>query len=194
MIINTADWHNSSTTEISKEPDFINTFPAHCIENTEGAEFIEETRPHDFWQIKWDDTSCGKYNGKHREIIIYKDKFDVFEGNKFTEKIIKSIKPEIFFVYGVAMNVCVDAAVKGLLNRGYKVYVVLDAIKELPDLPVEDIIKNWTTLGCRYTTAEWIIKDYAKKICDIVSIDNDIPYIRTLIKICGNEKYLPDNK
>jgi nicotinamidase/pyrazinamidase len=39
-------------------------------------------------------------------------------------------------VYGVTTNVCVDAAVKGLVKKVNKVYVVKDAIKELPNIPL----------------------------------------------------------
>ncbi|MBC8444474.1 hypothetical protein H8D83_02700 [Candidatus Woesearchaeota archaeon] len=38
-VINTCDYRNSKTKEISKTPDFVNNFPAHCMENTNGAKY-----------------------------------------------------------------------------------------------------------------------------------------------------------
>ena len=44
-VVNTADWHYSNSAELSSAPNFIKTFPPHCMANTEGAEYIDETTP-----------------------------------------------------------------------------------------------------------------------------------------------------
>ncbi len=137
IVVNTADWHNEKTAEISKNPDFVNTFPEHCIENTQGAEFIEATNPKDAYKIYWDQESFDENEVlKNRNIILYKDKFDVFKGTRHADGIVKLLAPERAIVYGVATNVCVNDAVLGLLERKVKVYVPVDAIKELPNLPL----------------------------------------------------------
>ncbi len=94
-----------------------------------------------------------------REIIIYKDRFDAFdpEGAPFTDSIVKLLKPQRAVVYGVATNVCVDFAVKGLRQRGIEVYVITDAIKELPNLPLEEVLQDWQQLGVHLMT----VKDVA---------------------------------
>ena len=53
--------------------------------------------------------------------------------------------PKRAIVYGVATNVCVDCAVRGLLERKVDVYVVEDAIKELPGLPLP--YEDWKSKG-----------------------------------------------
>jgi nicotinamidase/pyrazinamidase len=94
-----------------------------------------------------------------REIVIRKDEFDVFTGNNYTNQVLEALSPERVFVYGVATNVCVNFAVQGLLNKGKKVYVVEDAIKELPHLPLEATINSWKSLGAKFVkTAE--VADY----------------------------------
>ncbi len=148
-VVNTADYHFPNSAELDANPDFVNTFPEHCMANTRGADFIKETDPDDPVIFDWDKkyliTSDFFERGKHRNFIIRKDAFDVFSGNPATEIILKNIKPETVVVYGVTTNVCVDAAVKGLNRKVKNVYVVKDAIKELPNLPLPFI--DWEKKG-----------------------------------------------
>lgn len=140
-VINTRDWHKIDSKEISQDPDFITTFPYHCIQGTIGAEFIPETSPPFAITFDWDDENAdisvlsGPLRAHIRNIILGKDKFDIFEGNKYANDIVNLLKPSIAIVYGVAGNVCVDFAVMGLLNRGVTVWVVEDAIQDLTSLP-----------------------------------------------------------
>jgi nicotinamidase/pyrazinamidase len=133
LTINTVDYHNEMSKEISNEPDYINTFPPHCMVGTAGHQLIPEvvTAEHFFTchykdlMIYFEDVDA------YRNIIIAKDKFDVFEGNPHTKAIIKHINPKNAIVYGVATDYCVKFAVEGLLSLGINVVVVSDAIKEL---------------------------------------------------------------
>ena len=157
-VINTADWHNEHTEEISAEPDFAKTFPAHCMEYTRGARFISETAPEDPYKIDWKASSVNLAELRNaRNIVVYKDKFDVFQGSPHTNKIVNNLlKPEKAIVYGVATNVCVDAAVRGLLERKVQVYVPTDAIKELPGLPLP--YQDWESLGAKLVTTKDVLK------------------------------------
>ncbi len=53
-VVNTADFHEPESAELSKEPNFISTFPEHCMANTAGAAFIEETCPENPLIFDWD--------------------------------------------------------------------------------------------------------------------------------------------
>jgi len=148
-VINTADWHYADSAELSSNPDFINTFPLHCMANSEGAEFIEESKPENALVINWESET--KINEKLKEIkkyqnyVIRKDAFDVFKGNPFTEQILEQLSPKTVIVYGVTTNVCVNDAVVGLAQRVDRVIVVEDAIKELPNIPLP--FESWKKLG-----------------------------------------------
>lgn len=149
LVVNSADYHFPNSAEIDTNPDFETTFPEHCMANTRGADFIKETDPEDAVIFDWDKeylmTPELFVQGKYRNFIIRKDAFDVFSGNPATEVILKNIKPDTVVVYGVTTNVCVDAAVKGLNRRVKNVYVVKDAIKELPNLPLP--FNDWEKKG-----------------------------------------------
>lgn len=139
-VVNTADYHYANSAELDSSPDFINTFPEHCMAGTRGADYIRETDPEDSLIFDWDKEyliTPELFNRQeHRNFIIRKDAFDVFTGNPMTDTILKHLNPEVVVVYGVTTNVCVDAAVRGLVKKVNKVYVVEDAIKELPNIPL----------------------------------------------------------
>jgi nicotinamidase/pyrazinamidase len=145
QVVNTADWHYADSAELSETPDFINTFPPHCMANTPGAELIPETKPEKYDSIiDWKNPKCD-IKTDSTNFLVLKDKFDVFTGNQFTKRLIDALNPDVVYVYGVATNVCVDCAVNGLLDNGYKVVVFEDAIKELPNIPSP--IQNWIDKG-----------------------------------------------
>ncbi len=148
-VVNTCDYHLENSHELSSEPDFMTSFPPHCMAGTPGADFISETMPESPLVIDWENETdiAGKLEKLKgfRNIVIRKDAFDVFAGNPHTEKIVQLLDPEQVFVYGVTTNVCVDKAVIGLSELGLKVYVFEDAIRELPDLPLP--FDTWKTRG-----------------------------------------------
>ncbi len=166
QVINTADYHTIVSREISDSPDFKTTFPVHCMEETSGAKYIAETEPQHPHVIHWRDSSFAsdKVRGT-RNIVLYKDEFDCFHptGAPHTGEVLRIIEPEKVVVYGVATNVCVDFAVRGLQQRGYEVYVPMDAIKELPMLPLEETIEKWRVLGVHLTTTKRVEKDLRGK-------------------------------
>ena len=148
-VVNTADWHYSNSAELSSSPDFVNTFPPHCMANTSGAEYIAETNPGESMILNWDMNYLINNEiinqEKYRNYKIRKDAFDVFKGNPYTDELLNFLSPETVVVYGVTTNVCVNDAVVGLASRVNRVIVVENAIKELPNIPLP--FENWRKLG-----------------------------------------------
>ena len=148
-VVNTCDYHHINSDELSSAPDFETSFPQHCLAGSSGAEFISETLPESPILIDWDLEIAiyAEFDNpeRFRNIVIRKDAFDVFTGNPYTDKIVQILQPDQVFVYGVSTNVCVDKAVIGLSERGIKVFVFEDAIKELPNLPLP--FEVWKTKG-----------------------------------------------
>ncbi len=144
QILATADWHTENSKEISKTPDFINTFPEHCMRETEGVHLIYKTSLKLHNIIPYEDGKlCSHDKCFNGNIVILKDAFDVFKGNQHTEEILKRINPDLIVVYGVASDICVNYAVLGLAERGYNVIVVGDAIKSLPNADMLSIVNKW---------------------------------------------------
>jgi len=145
-VVNTADYHYPESAELADEPDFVNTFPQHCMANTLGAEYVAETQPENAVEFDWDkDYDAFDAVESVRNIVIRKDAFDVFAGNPYTDNILQMLNPETVVVYGVTTNVCVNDAVVGLSKRVKRVIVLQDAIKELPNIPLP--FDEWEKLG-----------------------------------------------
>lgn len=159
-IVSTADWHTEQSAEFSATPNFVTTFPPHCLERTKGAEYIPATEPRTPYVVSWQDKGFDTGQVRdYREIVLLKDEFDVFAGNLHATGVVRTINPDRAIVYGVATNYCVNYAVQGLLDRGVEVYVVKDAIKEIPNCDITEFMeKNWTAKGVKYTTTDSIEK------------------------------------
>jgi len=159
QIIFTGDWHTPDSSEFSSVPDYKQTYPPHCLINTQGAAFIPATTPYKPFIIDWQDKSLDtEALVRHKgDIVIYKDAFDVFAGSPHSETVLQIIQPSKVVVYGVAANVCVHYAICGLLQRGKTVYAVLDAMKGLPELPLEPLIKQWKSKGSLLVRTEDVL-------------------------------------
>lgn len=149
-VVNTADWHHPGSAELSNVPDFVSTFPPHCMAGTPGAEFVPATRPEAPCVVGWDETRLDPAAIlAARNVVIRKDAFDVFRGNPHTDAVLELLQPDRAIVYGVATDVCVDHAVRGLLGRGLEVVVVTDAVKDLEIRPFETVVAGWRTADGR---------------------------------------------
>ena len=150
QVVNTADHHFPDAKELSETPDFVSTFPPHCMADTSGANYMDETQPEDPKIIQWDKIYSNNEVESFRScrnLVVLKDVFDVFEGNPNTQRLLKSLAPQKVFVYGVTTNVCVDCAVCGLAKQNIQVFVIEDAIKELPNIPLP--FEKWDDLGVK---------------------------------------------
>ena len=111
-----------TTDEADPEP-----FPPHCLAGTEGQERIPETRWDGMVLSPEDRFRAG--SGMVPHLTLEKTRYDVFSRPDADEVIAAYGRDDpTFVVYGVATDYCVRAAVLGLLARGRKVAIVVDAI------------------------------------------------------------------
>ena len=90
-----------------------------------------------------------------REFLILKKSFDVFT-NPNTERLLERLDPDEIVVFGVATDVCDDAAIRGFVARGRKVRFVEDAARGLDDERVAISTTFWREQGVEFTTAEGV--------------------------------------
>jgi len=121
MLISTTDAHTED------DPEF-KTWPPHCVAGTLGqtkpAALLREKRtvvPNRLVDLAI---------GGAEQIILEKQHLSLFT-NPNTDELIKVLNPEECIVYGVVTELCVRECVIGLLDRGYKVTIVRDAIQAL---------------------------------------------------------------
>jgi len=148
-----ADDHELTDAEISDEPDFLTTYPPHCLRGTRGARKIPATDQEDPVPLGLEPVPDRYLEG--REFLLLKKNFDVFT-NPNTERLLERLDPDEIVVFGVATDVCDDAAIRGFLARGRKVRFVEDAARGLDDERVAISTTFWREQGVEFTTAEGI--------------------------------------
>jgi len=150
-----ADDHELTDAEISEQPDFQTTYPPHCLRGTRGARKVDETEQEDPVPIGLELLPDRYFRG--REFLILKKNFDVFT-NPNTDRLLAALDPDEIVVFGVATDVCDDAAIRGFLDRGRPVRFVEDAARGLDEGRVAACIVAWRERGVEFTTADEIAR------------------------------------
>jgi nicotinamidase/pyrazinamidase len=146
-----ADDHELTDPEISESPDFQATYPPHCLRGTRGARRVSETEQDDPVPIALEPLPERWLEG--REFLLLKKHFDVFT-NPNTERLLERLDPDEVILFGVATDVCDDAAIRGLLERGRRVRFVEDAARGLDEGRVATCTAAWRERGVEFTTVE----------------------------------------
>jgi nicotinamidase/pyrazinamidase len=152
----TVDDHEWCDPEISFSPDFLTTYPPHCMRATPGAEKIRDTRqidPIPFGLYPYPQKKVEELLLNTGEVLILKKHFDAFT-NPNIEYVLNHCKPERIFLFGVATDVCVKAAVEGLMFRGHSVYLVSDACAGLDVAYSNQLIAKWAESGIIVVTTD----------------------------------------
>jgi nicotinamidase/pyrazinamidase len=149
-----ADDHELTDPEISESPDYASTFPPHCLRGTRGAAKIAETAQADPVPLGAAEVPDEWLRG--REFLIHKKHFDVFT-NPNTERLLEHLEPDEIVLFGVATDICDDAAIKGLRRRGYDVTFVEDASCGIDDERSQACIVDWQGGGVRIATVDDVV-------------------------------------
>jgi len=151
-----ADDHELSDPEISETPDFESTWPPHCLRGTRGAEKIPETKqldPLPLPLVPMPHAILRRLLEGRREILIPKKQYDPFT-NPNSETLLDVLDPDEILLFGVATDICDDAAVRALLRRGRRIAFVEDASRGVDESRVAACTAAWRDAGVRFTTAE----------------------------------------
>ena len=151
-----ADDHELSDPEISEQPDFESTWPPHCLRGTPGAEKIAETKQLDPLPLPLVPVPAAILRGwveGRREILVPKKHYDPFT-NPNAEPMLDALNPDEIVLFGVATDICDDAAVRALLRRGRRITFVEDAARGVDESRVDECLAAWRDAGVGFTTAE----------------------------------------
>jgi nicotinamidase/pyrazinamidase len=151
-----ADDHELTDPEISDEPDFSTTYPPHCLRGTRGARKIAETEQAE--PVPLGLTPVPERYLEGREFLLLKKTFDVFT-NPNAEVLLRCLDPEEVILFGVATDVCDDAAILGLLERGRRVRFVEDAARGLDEGRAAACTANWRERGVEFASAVAVARE-----------------------------------
>lgn len=168
-IVASTDWHTEEDVEISENPDFMQTFPAHCLASQQGSSrvgYIGQI-PVEIIGLDEMDTKVlkGLIDKELFHVVIRKKELDVFT-NPNTMKLLNLIRPEVVVVFGVSLDVCVYRAVLGLLRWGNANIIVLrDVVKGLEKKAEEKVWKEFEAKGVKIKE----LNDLRKGILGVVT-------------------------
>lgn len=116
LVVATRDWHIDPGAHFSPDPDFVDTWPPHCVADTDGARF----HPNLDAEVGFADTV---------DAVVSKGAYDAaysgFEGvaddGRTLDQILKSAGIEALDVVGLATDHCDRATALDGLANGYRV-------------------------------------------------------------------------
>jgi nicotinamidase/pyrazinamidase len=146
-----ADDHELTDDEISAIPDYATTYPPHCLRGTRGAAKVAETAQLDPVPLGLTDVPEEWLQG--REFLLLKKHFDVFT-NPNADRVLELLSPDEVVVFGVATDVCDDAAIRGLLARGKSVVFVEEASRGLDEARTAASIAAWRDAGVTFASLD----------------------------------------
>ena len=150
-IIASSDNHDPGDDELSETPDFVDTFPPHCLRGTEGQARIPESVLNDVLVVEPEDAAAEvvrRVANHAGDILFHKHYFDVFT-NPSVGPVVEALEVDEVVLYGVALDVCNRYAVEGLLSRhpGVAVTVVTDAVRAIDEDGRDALLADWQRRG-----------------------------------------------
>ena len=141
------DWHPENTTHFAK---YGGKWPAHCVQDTLGAEFHKDLLLKDALIIS-------------KGMRVEDDAYSPFEGvdpnNRPLDNILKYVGVTDLYIGGLATDYCVKAAVLDALKLGYKTYFLSDASRavNINSGDGDQAIAEMVAAGAIVTTVDEVI-------------------------------------
>ncbi|MDE0661004.1 MAG: cysteine hydrolase [Gammaproteobacteria bacterium] len=160
-IVGSSDNHDPGDEELSDTPDFVDTFPPHCLRDTEGQARIPETALRDVLIVEPEDPAAHvvrRMTNHAGDILFHKHYFDVFT-NSSVSPVVEALGIDEVVLYGVALDVCNRYAVEGLLSRHPEVAitVVTDAVRAIDEGARDPLLDGWRRRGVGLAEAADIV-------------------------------------
>ena len=165
-ILASADDHVPGHRELSDTPDFLTTFPPHCMRGTPGQRKVPETtlknplviepEPADASQVQ---ARVAKHQG---DLLLHKHWFDVFTNGNIGA-VLDALDPEQVVLYGVALDVCDKYAIEGLLQQrsSARLSLVTDAVRAIHADAGAQLLKDWARRGVKMVTSADVLRGAA---------------------------------
>jgi nicotinamidase/pyrazinamidase len=152
LVIASRDWHdgdNDNGGHISAHPDFVNSWPSHCISGTEGAEY------HPALAADRIDVHIKKGQGKPA--------YSAFEGadefGKGIAEVCQAHGVTDVDVVGIATDYCVRASALDAVADGLHVRVLTDLVAGVAPASSEAALAELVGAGAELATSEAVEAD-----------------------------------
>jgi nicotinamidase/pyrazinamidase len=147
-ILSSMDAHRPDDPEFSQ-------YPPHCIAGTPGQKKIAATLLQNYIVLPSRPVSLPD-SLRYQQIIVEKENLDLFT-NPNIDALLERLGPRDIVLYGVVTEICVERAARGLLERGYPVCVVTDAIRAFDESQARKCLSEIERRGSILTNTEEIV-------------------------------------
>jgi nicotinamidase-related amidase len=150
LVVASVDAHQPDDAEFMQ-------WPPHCIAGTPGQQKIPETKLEDAYIVPNVPVELPADFNNFGQIVVEKQTVDVFTNPNIGRVLQKLGKPPVT-LYGVVTEVCVAIAARGLLDRGYRVRLVRDAIWPFNQEEGNKSLRELKARGAELVTTEEILR------------------------------------
>lgn len=149
-IFTTQDWHPAQTAHFSDTPDFVTTWPVHCVAGSAGAELHPElvlpagtVQFHKGSEVLTDGADDTSYSGWHASNVA-----------ETLPEYVRRNAIETIYLVGLAFDYCVGRTALDLAQRGgVRVIVLTDATRAVADASAEQMKLQLQAAGVALCTA-----------------------------------------
>lgn len=161
LIATTQDWHPGQTAHFADQPNFVNTWPVHCVGGTPGAELrpdlLVARQPDLATRFIKGDVACTspEDDTSYTGALAY----DPITGTTLPE-FLRRHNPDTVYVAGLALGdgdqhpLCVDSTARDLHDDGFNIALVTDATETVLPENRELCFRNMARRGIRLLTTD----------------------------------------
>lgn len=165
-ILTTQDWHPKHTAHFADEPNYVDTWPVHCVAGTAGAELHPdlEVAKHTALARRFvkGDIACDSPDDddSYTGVLAYNPETDITLPDWLKNRYIKKV-----YVTGLALGdgdehkLCVDSTAADLYDLGYDVTLVTDAAEAVVPENREKCFRNLGAKGIRLMTTAQVLQE-----------------------------------
>jgi nicotinamidase/pyrazinamidase len=143
-LLSSTDAHQPDDSEFAQ-------YPPHCVTGTPGQRKLPETLLPNRLLVPNASVRLPEDLSRFDQFIVEKGSLDVYT-NPNINKLLNRLAPREITLYGVVTEICVWLAARDLLDRGYKLHLVSDAIRAFDEQGGRDALKEMTRRGAALTS------------------------------------------
>ena len=147
---------SSTDAHLPSDPEFAQ-YPPHCLVGTEGQKKAEGTVLPRHFVVPNRKMELPRNLSDYPQVIVEKQTVDVFS-NPNADGLLDVLGKREVILYGVVTEICVDRAARGLIQRGYHVTVVDDAIRHLDAKAAADTLGYVKSHGGEVLRSEQLLE------------------------------------
>ncbi len=133
-------------------------YPPHCLAGTPGQQKIPETLLPRRTVIPNRPVDSLPDMRSVQQVIVEKQQLDVFTNPNTEELLARLGKEHEIILYGVVTEICVACAARGLLEHGYPLRLVSDAVRHLDANQSRALLDEVAARGAALVTTDEVVR------------------------------------